>query len=794
MKKILLTLSLVLGGMLSASAQNTINITLKDGTVLTAPADMVERANYTMQGSVGDNIFSDEFSVNCMEYIDEVHFATADSMKVFTFNMSDRLRSCFQDFSAVQIYTPRSGQTQDTWPGYYKLSGYMTFISLLHPGTGSRLYDYEPVYQPIVFRFTGRFREGAFTFTKTAECTVYFKPNTLPVEDAYYLVTAGGDWKPVAMTHVGANKYDGAPFTVTFGAPRNGTQRVDERWRIVPASALTAGGFDRSLSLGLEGDTVGFDSQYGYFGKLAAGADKDDVVLRADDGFAIYTLSYTPSFNVFNVTGESADYLFDRCYSNLGFANAERDANGYCDVDCWDGSSTSMLRQLLNLNELTTDHLLCTWLDSGISDLNFNRWTPATPQLEGLYLRLQKGVEYCNKFLTVKGSDAMKRAEVRFLRAYYNSQLLDLFGQVPVYTDMNTVNPPCMQRKDLFDYLVAELTDCVSDMAAPRSLNETDAGYGRVDQAAAWMLLARLYLNAEVYTGTAQWQKAAEYARKVVDCGAYGLYTVQVNGWSAYQQLFMGDNGTNGAAREALMVIPYEGATANDWGALGLMAGALNSDMHDAQGGDFGTSEHWGGYIVRPQLVEKFFPNGNVPYADIQESCQYAGDDRALFWSWSRLYDLSSPDNFYSGFSVAKYNNRHADGTAPTHPQFNDYDVFLMRYAEALLTLAEADMRLGNVTEAASLINQLRNRAHAATRTTYTLQDVLDEWSREFYFEGRHRTDLIRFGLYGGSSGYQWTWKGGVFGGVPFDSFRNVFPLPQAVLGSNPHATQNPGY
>ncbi len=143
---------------------------------------------------------------------------------------------------------------------------------------------------------------------------------------------------------------------------------------------------------------------------------------------------------------------------------------------------------------------------------------------------------------------------------------------------------------------------------------------------------------------------------------------------------------------------------------------------------------------------------------------------------------------------MSKYNNRRASGDEPGGSQFPDFDVFLMRYAEAVLTLAEAEMRLGNVASATALLNQLRQRADAQVLTTYTLDDVLDEWSREFYLEGRRRTDLIRFARYGGLNGYQWRWKGGVYGGTSFDATRNVFPLPAMVLESNPNAVQNPGY
>ena len=131
---------------------------------------------------------------------------------------------------------------------------------------------------------------------------------------------------------------------------------------------------------------------------------------------------------------------------------------------------------------------------------------------------------------------------------------------------------------------------------------------------------------------------------------------------------------------------------------------------------------------------------------------------------------------------------------AAQHP---DFDVFPMRYAEALLTLAEADARQnGGVTTATgtNYINMVRTRANATTLASYTLDSILDEWTREFFMEGRHRTDLIRFGLYGGTTNYQWRWKGGTYAGINFPAERNIFPLPQQVLEQNANATQAPGY
>ena len=123
-----------------------------------------------------------------------------------------------------------------------------------------------------------------------------------------------------------------------------------------------------------------------------------------------------------------------------------------------------------------------------------------------------------------------------------------------------------------------------------------------------------------------------------------------------------------------------------------------------------------------------------------------------------------------------------------------------MRLAEAYLILAEADARLnGNKTSSVGTkaINDIRSRANASTRAetdSYSLNDICDEWAREFYFEGLRRTTLIRFGRFGGSNNYNWSWKGNDLAGKNFDSHLNIFPIPVSELNANSNLKQNPGY
>ena len=256
----------------------------------------------------------------------------------------------------------------------------------------------------------------------------------------------------------------------------------------------------------------------------------------------------------------------------------------------------------------------------------------------------------------------------------------------------------------------------------------------------------------------------------------------------------MGDNGETSAAYEAIFPILQDGVRTTSWGtSLFLIASTHDADMVDSNG----TTETWGGNRARPELIEKWFPNGNAPEAGPKDFAKAAGDDRAIIDSRGRIINNEDVGAFKNGFAVAKFNNFTTTGASTSSAQFPDADFFFFRVAEAYLTYAEAQARQGGGTatgDAANAINALRKRANAATKDSYTLNDICDEWCREFYYEGRRRMDLIRFGKYGGSSDYTWQWKGGSYAGRNFEAYKNLFAIPTTDLTANPNLVQNEGY
>jgi len=489
----------------------------------------------------------------------------------------------------------------------------------------------------------------------------------------------------------------------------------------------------------------------------------------------------------------SPDALFNKCYANIGVAG-NGGANGDCDIDGIDGGTSGYVRQIWNANELTTDEAICGWGDEGIGSFCYNSFDASHPMLRGLYYRLYTGITFCNQYLgEFADKDETKAAEVRFIRALNYYYLMDGWGNVPFTTVISSSKPEQYTRQQVFDFVESELLEIEPLLSAPKAKKSTDAGYGRVDRAAAWLLLARLYLNAEVYTGTAQWAKAADYAKKVME-SPYKLNTTSVGGWTAYQMLFMGDNGETDAAYEAIFPVLQDGVRTTSWGTtLFLIASTHDGDMADCNG----TTENWGGNRARPQLVRLFFPNNDAPTAHPNDVAVAAGDDRAIFDTRGRQLDNTDVGTFSHGFAVAKFNNYTTNGAATHSAQFPDGDFFFMRAAEAYLTFAEATARQNGGTatsDGIKAINALRARAHATEKGGYSINDILDEWGREFYFEGRRRIDLVRFGKFGGSSDYVWQWKGGAYAGRNFEAFRNVFAIPTTDLTANENLKQNAGY
>ncbi len=480
------------------------------------------------------------------------------------------------------------------------------------------------------------------------------------------------------------------------------------------------------------------------------------------------------------------DGVFAKIYATMALTGQEGPA-GNGDVDGIDEGTSAFFRLIFTVNQYPSDEAICAWGDTGIPEMNYIRWGASHGMLAGLYGRLNFDVTLCNHFLemTEGKSDEhslKQRAEARFMRAFNYFYLMDIFGNVPFTEKVSNELPKQINRADLFKYVTDELLAIESEMYLPGQ-----APYGRADQAACWLLLSRVYLNAEVYTGTAQWTEAAQYAKKVMD-SSYTLAPV-------YTHLFMADNdgssAVNQAKQEIILPIFQDGVqTISYGGALYLIAATHTEGMTY-----WGTTEQWGGVRARKKLVDKFFPNGNVPMeVDAAAMVAAAKDDRALFFSIERTLEVENVSDFKKGLSVTKFSNVRVDGASTSHAAWVDTDIPFLRAAEAYLTFAEATLRSnGDKTAALNAVNELRKRANATPLATLSMDQILDEKSREFYMEGQRRTDLVRYGYFTGNK-YLWDWKGGAPTGTSVDAKFDLCPIPASDLNANENLKQNPGY
>lgn len=462
-----------------------------------------------------------------------------------------------------------------------------------------------------------------------------------------------------------------------------------------------------------------------------------------------------------------------------------------------EGLYADFLRMFFNHQELPTDETHCIWQDEGIPGLNNINFSSENPFSKGMYNRSIMNIMYVNEFLRNsaqsiidgKGFDAAQmeeisyfRAEARFLRAFQYWVLIDLFGNPPFVTEETDLDilPEQISRKELFNYIESELKDIADNnqLKDPRT-NE----YGRVDKGAAWALLARLYLNAEVYTGTGKYSEAVTYAEKVINSG----YSLKDD----YEQLFLANNNLNNP--EVILSINYDGErTRNFGGATFLVNCGSNGDYQDDYADilhHYGIEDNanWSGYRARKEFTERFAE----------------GDKRNLFVG--ETPSIENAVEYKEGLATYKWRNItiNANGTwsKGSHITYADNDFPLFRLAEMYLIYAEAVKRGGNGSAATALdyINRIRERAFGGSGSNYsnfndvTLEDVLNERGYELYWEGHRRTDLIRFNMFTGSN-YIWEWKGGIRNGRSVSAHYNLYPIPSSDIMANPNLKQNPNY
>ncbi len=431
--------------------------------------------------------------------------------------------------------------------------------------------------------------------------------------------------------------------------------------------------------------------------------------------------------------------------------------------------------------ELPTDEAVLAWNDGSVQDFNSMVWGSANDFLSAMFARIYLQVTWSNLFLAEttdeklaeRGvSNALKtkitqyRAEARFLRALSYWHGLDLFGSIPIVTANNPTPPQQNTRQEVYDFVVSELNDIKPDLpsAGPGT-------YGRATKEAADMLLANIYLNAEVYTGTPHYAEALAAAQAVI-AGPFSLDP-------SYAHLFQADNNTS---PEIIFPVVQDGIHSQSYGGTTFL-------IHAACGGDmdpsvYGVDGCWWGLRLKPEAY-------NMVSTDPRHS--------GYLFSTNQTVGISSLTNFNDGIAAPKFTNKTSTGGTGSNIAFPDTDFPMFRLGEAYLIYAEAAVRTNsNLPQALAYVNALRERAYGntsgdITAPELTLQFLLDERMRELLWEAHRRTDLIRFGVFTGGT-YLWAWKGNVEAGQATDAHLDLYPIPAKQLSANPNLTQNPGY
>lgn len=465
-------------------------------------------------------------------------------------------------------------------------------------------------------------------------------------------------------------------------------------------------------------------------------------------------------------------------YATSGYKGPNSDPS----ISGLDGGMSQYIRGMFHLEELSTDVYVCGWNDEGVPDVCKMNWDASTGLIYSIYSRMFFQIAQCNEFIRQarRTNLAMPKkeewiAEARALRALSYYHALDNFGNVPFADETSVVGqtPQRITRAALYEWLEKELVDIIENSElAERAQTE----YGRINKTAAKMILAKLYLNAKVYTGTAEWDQCAAVLKDIMDDG-YSLHTTSAGGiYSPYQELFLADNDKR--TDEIIFAIEQDGIDTQSYGVTNYLIFAFTGGTMKPD--DLGISSGWAGCRMTPEFYHKFTAN----------------DDRAIFWTDGQTEDVTDMGDFANGIGFQKYKNITSDGNPGKAAGFVDTDFPVFRYADVLLMAAECALNGSTVislAEGTGYLNQVRARAGLPDANGLDVNALLDERARELYLELWRRQDLIRYDYYT-TDKYLWQWKGGEHDGKAVESYKNLFPIPNSDMMVNPNLEQNDGY
>lgn len=441
------------------------------------------------------------------------------------------------------------------------------------------------------------------------------------------------------------------------------------------------------------------------------------------------------------------------------------------------------------VSEIPTDEAVITqkggdWFDGGIW-LNMHRhdFRSTNPGLNGAWNDNYGGVNQANELLANGNLDDNQTAQLRVLRAYYYWRLMDMFGRIKIITDPGQDSPQ-VDRPEVFDFVVQEITESIPD------LNQT-AGYSRISSGAAYALLARIYLNGEVYTrpypytpgtGTEYWQEAIDAADEVIDSGQYDLA-------GDFDDVF---GPANVESVEHIFIAPFDEATGPGMNFAQMTLHYPSQLTYNLQ------QQPWNGYSTLEDFYKSYSDQDLRKEAFFIEGPQFDQDGNPIL---DVAFDEDDPDgapvNYTPEINELAPNGSRQAGARLGKFSFKmgqlpdmDNDYTLLRYGDVLLMKAEAVARLNDNWSHPTtllLVNQLRERADVDGYATLSEEEFLAERGREMFQESLRRTDLIRFDRWGDA----W-WEKSSHG----TDYRNIMPIPepQILATTDGSLTQHPDY
>ncbi len=441
-------------------------------------------------------------------------------------------------------------------------------------------------------------------------------------------------------------------------------------------------------------------------------------------------------------------------------------------VGNWGGHNS-----LWSLHEVSSDELVITqkgadWEDGGQwIRVHQQNYQPAEQSVGNGWGYCFSSIATVNNLLKSFGTNEILRSELEVLRALSYLWLIDAYGNVPIITEIDTdPTPPTKTRAEVYAFIESSILNNIDNLPATKT-------YTTVNFFVAQAMLAKLYLNAEIYKGTPEWQKAADACQEIIDGGVYSLEA----------NFFDNFKSDNAASKENIFVINYD---KNNGTGFNLP----QMTLHYSSQATFNLQQQpWNGYASQEEFYNSF-DTDDARIRSFLAGPQYSS-------TGARLTDLSAeptdpdgadltftpeinmlfPNAFrQAGARVAKFEFPTTSGPDLS----NDFPIF--RYGDVLLMRAEALWRLSSGSaEALSLVNQVRARSWSGNPlASLTADALLAERGREMFAEGWRRSDLIRFGKFNEA----WWEKAA---SLPT---KNIFPIPQGQIQVNPDLVQNPGY